>query len=168
LVVEKADVYGGTAAVSGGGIWVPCNDQIERLGGNDTREEAMTYVKHLTVGEVPETKLAAYVDNARLMVGEMAEKHDVHFQAVAQYPDYFPDQPGGKPGYRTMQPAPFDVSKLGDDLEHQRKSYVGMLLFSRISMSQVEAHTMLSRGPGWFSLTLQLMLRYWLDLFWRL
>src|SRR5690625_1171567 len=168
LVVEKDSVYGGTSAVSGGGVWIPCNDQIEGLGGDDTREEAMTYVKHLTVGEVPETKLAAYVDNARLMVREMAERHDVHFQAVAQYPDYFPDQPGGKPGFRTMEPAPFDVSKLGEERENQRPGYEGMYFLGRMSMSQVEAHTMLSRGRGWLGLTLGMLLRYWLDIPWRL
>lgn len=167
LVVEKADVYGGTSSVSGGGVWIPCNDQIEGLGGNDSRDEAMAYVKHLTVGEVPETKLAAYVDNARLMVREMAEKHDVHFRAVAQYPDYFPDQPGGKPGFRTMEPAPFDLSRLGGELDNQRASYAGTLLLGRMAMTQVEAHTLLCRGSGWLWLTLKLLLRYWLDLPWR-
>ncbi|OFS77358.1 hypothetical protein HMPREF3173_01155 [Pseudomonas sp. HMSC08G10] len=29
LMVEKAAEYGGTTAISGGGIWVPCNHQIE-------------------------------------------------------------------------------------------------------------------------------------------
>jgi 3-oxosteroid 1-dehydrogenase len=33
LAIEKSDVYGGTTAVSGGGIWIPCNDQIAALGG---------------------------------------------------------------------------------------------------------------------------------------
>lgn len=167
VLMEKADVYGGTSSVSGGGIWVPCNDQIPSVGGDDTREEALTYVKHLTRGEVPDAKLEQYVDTARVMVRDMADKHGVHFRSVAKYPDYFPDQPGGKPGFRTMEPVPFDVSQLGGELVHQRASYAGTLLMGRISMTQVEAHKLLCRGKGWFRLTLKLLGRYLLDLPWR-
>lgn len=167
LIVEKDEVYGGTSAVSGGGIWVPCNDQIAGLGGDDSRAEALTYLKHLTRGEVPEAKLEAYVDSARMMVREMADKHDVHFNAVAKYPDYFPDQPGGKPGFRTMEPAVFDLSRLGDDLARQRPPYASTLLLGRIAMTQVDAHVLLSKGKGWLWLTLKLFARYLLDLPWR-
>lgn len=168
IVVEKADVYGGTSAVSGGGIWVPCNDQITAVGGDDSRAEALTYLKHLTRGEVPETKLETYVDTARLMVRDLAEQHAVHFKSVTKYPDYFPDQPGGKPGFRTMEPAVFDLSKLGKELNHQRPPYASTLLLGRIAMTQVDAHTLLSKGKGWLWLTLKLLGRYLLDLPWRL
>lgn len=167
LLVEKAGVYGGTAAVSGGGVWVPCNDQIADAGGNDSREEALTYVRHLTRGEVPDAKLESYVDSARAMVRDLAENHGVHFHSVAKYPDYFPDQPGGKPGFRTMEPAVFDLSRLGDELDRQREPYPGTLLLGRVAMTQVEAHTLLCRGPGWLRLTLKLMMRYLFDLPWR-
>lgn len=167
IVLEKANVYGGTSAVSGGGVWVPCNDQIPAVGGDDSREEALTYLQHLTRGEVPEAKLEAYVDSARVMVRELADKHDVHFHSVAKYPDYFPDQPGGKPGFRTMEPAPFDLSRLGGELDHQRDAYASTLLLGRVAMTQVEAHTLLCRGHGWLWLTLKLMGRYFLDLPWR-
>lgn len=32
LVVEKSDLYGGTSAISGGGIWIPNNDQLQAMG----------------------------------------------------------------------------------------------------------------------------------------
>src|SRR5258708_24029631 len=44
VVLEKSDVYGGTSAVSGGGIWVPCNHHIAEMGATDTREAARTYI----------------------------------------------------------------------------------------------------------------------------
>lgn len=167
LVIEKADVYGGTSAVSGGGIWIPCNDQIESLGGRDSEDEAMTYLRTLTLGEVPEAKLQAYVRNARAMVGFVREHFDVRFEAVKKYPDYFPDRPGGKPGFRTMEPATFDAARLGDEFNRQRAPYKGTLVMGRIGMTQVEAHTLMCRGPGWIRLTLKLMLKYWLDFGWR-
>ncbi|HHT04554.1 MAG TPA: FAD-binding protein, partial [Bacteroidales bacterium] len=33
LVVEKTDKYGGTSALSGGGIWIPCNHYFKAKGG---------------------------------------------------------------------------------------------------------------------------------------
>ncbi|HWT31651.1 MAG TPA: FAD-dependent oxidoreductase, partial [Propylenella sp.] len=120
VVIEKTDRYGGTSAVSGGGIWIPCNDQMAAAGIADSDDEALTYLKHLTAGEVPPARLEAYVKNAREMVRHMDRHFSVRFEAVAKYPDYFPDQPGGKPGARTMQPAAFDAARLGPEFEHQR------------------------------------------------
>jgi 3-oxosteroid 1-dehydrogenase len=167
VVLEKTDLYGGTSAVSGGGIWIPCNDQIPGLGGSDSEDEAMTYLKHLTRGEVPETRLKAYVHNARQMVREMYKRFGVRFNAVKDYPDYFCDQPGGKPGARTMEPEPFDASLLGDEFDRQREPYRGTLVMGRMSMTQVEAHTLMCRGPGWVWLMIRMMLRYFFDFSWR-
>ena len=44
LVVEKSDLYGGTSATSGGGIWIPCNHLMAEHGESDTDEAAMTSV----------------------------------------------------------------------------------------------------------------------------
>lgn len=168
LVVEKADVYGGTAAVSGGGIWVPCNDQIKALGKQDSPEQAMTYLKHLVGAAVPESKLRAYVDAARQMVNELKDAHGVNFRAVGIYPDYFPNEPGGMEGGRSMEPLAFDLSQLGDEFERLREPYKGTLVMGRMAMDQVEAHTLMSRGAGWVWLTLKMVLRYCTDLRWRL
>ncbi|MBI2382544.1 MAG: FAD-dependent oxidoreductase [Gammaproteobacteria bacterium] len=167
VVLEKSDRYGGTSAVSGGGIWIPCNDQIAARGGSDSEAEALTYLNHLTGGEVPQTRLQAYVRHAREMVRHMAQAFGVRFESVARYPDYFPDRPGGKPGYRTMEPAEFDGALLGAEFERQREPYRGTLVMGRIAMTQVEAHTLLCRGPGWVWLTVKMLLRYWLDFGWR-
>jgi 3-oxosteroid 1-dehydrogenase len=168
LLIEKAEVYGGTSAVSGGGIWIPCNDRIPGLGGSDSFEEAMTYLKTLIGDEVPQERLETYVRNAAEMVRYLEQRCGVRFDAVKKYPDYFPDKPGGKPGYRTMEPAPFDARKLGAEFARMRAPYPGTLLLGRVAMTQVEAHTLLCRGPGWLRLTLKMMLKYWLDLPWRL
>jgi 3-oxosteroid 1-dehydrogenase len=166
LVIEKQNLYGGTTAVSGGGIWIPCNDDIPKVGGTDSPEEALTYLNIITGGEVPPRRLETYVRNAVLMVRHMAQ-FGVKFKAVKKYPDYFPDKPGGKPGYRTMEPLDFDASTLGAEHERLRRQYPGTLLMARISMDQVEAHTLFTRGPGWILLTLRMMCRYWFDFAWR-
>ncbi len=167
LVIEKSKKYGGTSAVSGGGIWIPCNDQIEELGFKDSYEEARTYLDYLTEGEVEPQRLDAYVRRAREMVNYMAEKFGVRFNSIPIYPDYFPDKPGGKPGYRTMEPADFDAALLGKEFANQRAAYQGTLLMGRIAMNQVEAHTLLCRGRGWIGLFMRFVFRYWTDFSWR-
>jgi 3-oxosteroid 1-dehydrogenase len=167
VVLEKTSVYGGTSAVSGGGIWIPCNDQMAAAGVADSFGEALTYLKHLTRGEVQQSRLEAYIRNAPEMVRALEKNHGVKFEAVAKYPDYFPDQPGGKPGARTMQPAAFDAAKLGDEFWRQREPYKGTLVLGRIAMDQVEAHTLFGRAKGWAWLIFRMMLRYWFDLSWR-
>ncbi|MDE0853154.1 MAG: FAD-dependent oxidoreductase [Nevskia sp.] len=167
LVIEKQDVYGGTSAVSGGGIWIPCNEDIPRVGGNDSYDEALTYLKGLIGEAVPQRRIEAYLRNAPAMVRFLRERFGVGFRAVKKYPDYFPDHPGGKPGYRTMEPVDFDARRLGAEFERLRGPYQGTQLMGRISMDQVEAHVLFTRGPGWIWLMLRMMGRYWFDFAWR-
>lgn len=167
VVIEKSDKYGGTTAVSGGGIWIPCNDQMAAVGVPDSYEEALVYMQHLTGGEVPRSRIEAYLKNAPEMVRYLARTFGVQFRPVAKYPDYFPSLPGGKPGARTMEPLEFDAAKLGDEFERQRAPYPGTQVLGRLSMNQVEAHTLFSRSTGWIWLMVKMMLRYWLDIGWR-
>lgn len=168
VVVEKSDKYGGTSAVSGGGIWIPCNDDIARTGGSDSYEEALTYLKHVIGDAVPQARIEAYLKNAPEMVRYLAKTFGVIYHNVPKYPDYYPKAPGGKEGWRSMQPAAFDAKLLGDEFDNQRESFKGTLLMGRVAMDQIEAHTLFSRGPGWIRLTLTMVLKYWLDIGWRL
>ena len=54
LVLEKAGQVGGTTAVSGGGVWVPCNAHMAALAAADSREEAIAYIRALTKGAEPD------------------------------------------------------------------------------------------------------------------
>jgi 3-oxosteroid 1-dehydrogenase len=167
IVLEKADVYGGTTAVSGGGIWIPCNDQMSAVGFSDSEADALSYLKLLTAGEVPQAKLEAYIRGAREMVRFMDKELGVHFRVVPKYPDYYPDKPGGKDGARSMQPAVVDAAALGDEFQRQRPGFPSTKVFGRISMDQVEAHKLFARAPGWIWLTLKLLWNYFTDFSWR-
>ncbi|HKY92680.1 MAG TPA: FAD-dependent oxidoreductase [Nevskiaceae bacterium] len=167
VIIEKEPLWGGTTAVSGGGIWIPCNDQIESVGGHDSFADALTYLKHLIGDAVPQSKIETYLKNAPEMVRLMEREFDVRFRSIPKYPDYFPDAPGSRPGYRTMEPAHFDARQLGDEFDSMRDCYRGQKLMGRMSMDQVEGHTLFTRGPGWIWLTLRMMLRYFTDFAWR-
>jgi 3-oxosteroid 1-dehydrogenase len=45
-VIEKADVLGGTTAISAGGVWIPCNHLASAAGVRDTPEAAWDYLSH--------------------------------------------------------------------------------------------------------------------------
>jgi 3-oxosteroid 1-dehydrogenase len=163
LLIEKSAEYGGTSAVSGGGIWIPDNHRIKVLGGCDSAAEAIAYIRAVTHGEIDDGRIEAYVEHGRKMV-EYLERHTrVRFEAQPRYADYYPEVEGGKPGYRSMDPQPFDAAELGEEFLHMRPPSPGTLMMGRMAMTMKEAQVLLCRGPGWLRLTLRVMWRYWRD-----
>jgi 3-oxosteroid 1-dehydrogenase len=61
LVVEKSGFYGGTSAMSGGSLWIPNNHLMAAAGVSDSEDEALTYLTHLTKGEVDESRLRMFI-----------------------------------------------------------------------------------------------------------
>src|SRR5690349_17349614 len=57
IVLEKTDLYGGTTALSGGGIWIPNNDSMRSDGLDDSVEDAVQYLKQVIGPDVSETKI---------------------------------------------------------------------------------------------------------------
>jgi 3-oxosteroid 1-dehydrogenase len=167
VVLEKAAVYGGTTAASGGGIWIPCNAQMGAAGFSDSDAEALGYLRLLIGEAVPQARLEAYVRNAREMVAFMDREFGVRFNVVPKYPDYFPHKPGGKEGARSMQPAVVDGRELGEEFGRMRPAFPSTQVFGRIAMDQVEAHTLFARSAGWLWLTLKLIFNYYTDFAWR-
>ena len=167
LLIEKDNVYGGTSAVSGGGIWIPGNDQAEKHGCKDREEDWRKYVHALTEGDVDPKRVDAYLDNGPEMVRYLEKRFDVHYDLVVRYPDYFMKTPGALAGWRSMEPAVFDASKLGDELDNQRESYPGTLIANRIAMSQAQANTLLTKKKGWVGMFMKLALLYLFDFPWR-
>jgi 3-oxosteroid 1-dehydrogenase len=168
LLVEKTHLYGGSSAMSGGSLWIPNNHLMAAAGVHDSPEEALTYLKHLTRGEVPEPKLARYVETAPRMLRYMDERAGLHMQSMLTYTDYYPEAPGGKPGGRSVEPHHFDARRLGDEFTNMREPAIQELVMGRVSMTATEAHHLLARHPGWIGLTTRIMSRYWLDVAGRL
>ncbi|TNE37639.1 MAG: FAD-dependent oxidoreductase [Sphingomonadales bacterium] len=114
LIIEKADIWGGTTATSGGVLWVPQNDLMVADGDPDTAEEARAYL-HALVGEEADDRAIARADmflqEAPLMARMLAEE-GVHWIRNDDHPDYYPDQPGWGRG-RTIESAPYDGRKIG-------------------------------------------------------
>ncbi|QHG65598.1 FAD-binding protein [Pseudomonas putida] len=167
LVLEKSDKFGGTSAISGGGIWIPNNHYFARQGGNDSLEQARRYLDAAAAGQVDPARLEAYLDNAPKMIEALTRCSRVRYAVAAKYPDYYPHLPGALPGGRTLDPELFDSSLLGAELDNLRKPSPSTLLMGRIAWTARDAHKAMARGFGWRLLILRLMLRYKLDFKWR-
>jgi len=114
LVVESMEKWGGTTAISGGGLWVPNNPLMIRDGVQDTPEKAFNYLQ-ATIGDLgPWTSDArkwAFI-NAIPSYITMLSDNGIKWARAKQYPDYYPDLPSGMVG-RSIEPQPFNMRKLG-------------------------------------------------------
>lgn len=120
LVVEKAKRYGGSTAISGGGIWVPNNPTLRRAGHDDSRESIRSYLDALTEGKVAAERLDAYVDHGPAAMELLARSRWWKLTWTKGYSDYHPEWDGGRPLGRSVEPKPFDTRKLGEDERFQR------------------------------------------------
>src|SRR4051794_38996141 len=77
LVVEKAPTVGGTAAVSGGMLWIPDNPSMRSLGMADDPEAALCYLQHISRGQTPEATLRGFLDSGPAMLDFAAEQADL-------------------------------------------------------------------------------------------
>lgn len=120
VVLEKAPVFGGTTAISGGGLWIPCNAAAARQGKPDSRDAARTYFQHATGNRFDVRRIDAFLDHAPAMVTFLEAQTEVQFSASIDRPDYYPSAPGASDGGRTIFPLPFDGRRLGDDMRRLR------------------------------------------------
>jgi 3-oxosteroid 1-dehydrogenase len=167
LVIEKTGLVGGTSAISGGGIWIPCNDDMPKAGLSDSIESAYRYVKACAKGLASDDRVLAYVETAPQMVRYLKEM-GVPYRCMPHYSDYYPGMDGALPGGRTMDPVDFDAAKLGvEALDQVRPTNPGQLIFGRMHINAFEARVMLAREPKAKWMLLRIMARYFIDYPWR-
>jgi 3-oxosteroid 1-dehydrogenase len=162
IVVEKCHRYGGTSATSGGGLWIP-NHGLQ--GHEDSDEQAMTYLAAVTQGADP-VRLRAYVENGRQMVSYLAEL-GIRFEVIHDLPDYFSNAPGAVAG-RALFPAEVDAGSLGDDYLAMRELPYAFKLANRHSLNLAQSFALAARPFGWQWVAAKMVMKYWLDIPWRL
>lgn len=124
LMVESTDKWGGSSSMSGGGMWLPNNRLMQRDGAGDSREDALQYLDAaITQAGDPgapasQARREAYVDHVNGFV-DMAEARGVEFARAKEYPDYYPELPGGKIG-RSIECKVVDAKRVGSWWETSR------------------------------------------------
>jgi 3-oxosteroid 1-dehydrogenase len=167
LIIEKADVYGGTSATSGGGLWITCNHLMPGVGIEDNPEDSLAYMTALTGNDVPAANVASFVKNgARMLRWVMSNSH-VQFIAMPEYADYYQHIQGARPGGRSIDPLPYDARQLGDDFLNMNMPHRQVRVLGLMGYSNIEGAILLSKSPGWFKLLLRLSWQYFSDIPWR-
>ena len=114
LLIESTDRWGGTTAISGGGLWMPNNPLMVADRAGDSVAAALEYMK-LTIGEpgpwASDTRKLAFLQAIPQYVNMLAAE-GVKWTRAKDYPDYYPDLPGGRVG-RAIEVKPFNLRKLG-------------------------------------------------------
>ena len=116
LVVEKSARFGGSTALSGGGIWVPGAPSQRKEGYVPDPDGVLEYLRAITDGLVSDARLRQYVDSAPKMM-EFLEKLSPWCEFVWKpgYADYYPELPGGSQLGSTINVPAIDLRKLGDE-----------------------------------------------------
>ena len=167
LVIEKTNLVGGTSALSGGGIWIPVNDDMAKAGIQDSTDTAFGYVKRCARGLASDRRILAYVETARTLARTLAQI-GVPYRCMPRYSDYYPATEGALPGGRTMDPVDFNAGRLGlAGLELLRPTNPGQLILGRMQINAFEARSMLARERKSKWVLMWIMARYFLDYPWR-
>ncbi|MDH2133378.1 FAD-dependent oxidoreductase [Sphingobium yanoikuyae] len=126
LVLEKAAHFGGTTAVSGGGIWIPDSPQARAAGVEDSRAVARQYVLDVIGPTADPVLIDAYLDAGPEMVEWLDQNSRVHFLLSPPSSDWYPEVPGAADHGRLLSPQEYDGKKLGDhfaDLRPAREEF---------------------------------------------
>src|ERR1700712_990895 len=105
VVLEKADLLGGTSAVSGGVMWMP-NHHLMGPGYPDSDERALAYLTAATGGKVSQETLRWYIETSGEAVRWLDNDTRVRLAALPR-PDYHTEWPGAARG-RGLDNLPFD------------------------------------------------------------
>jgi 3-oxosteroid 1-dehydrogenase len=124
LIVEKANVIGGSTAMSGGILWLPNNPVSQAAGVLDSLDDARRYFTEV-VGDVGPSTSPRRTEAFLAAIGPMVEflgGVGIPFRHCQGYSDYYDDRPGGKPSGRSIETDLFDTGLLGPWLEKFRIS----------------------------------------------
>lgn len=134
VVIEKAPVYGGTTAFSGGVLWIPGNRHGRDANPGDSRAAARAYMRAETGNFYDAEAVEAFLDAGPKMLDWFERETEVKFVPTL-YPDYHPTVEGGVDVGRSVLAAPYDSSALGAEGKRLRPplatiTFMGMMFNS--------------------------------------
>lgn len=120
-VLEKAAHFGGTTAISGGGIWIPGSPQAKANNVDDSIEVARDYALKV-VGERGDPALInAYLQNGPEVVRWLNDNSEVTFLISPPSSDWYPEVEGAANDGRLLAPEEFDGKRLKQNFNRLSK-----------------------------------------------
>lgn len=113
LLVEKTEFYGGTTALSGGGIWVPGSTPAVQAGVVEEDGAASRYVHEVVGPTLRGDLLDAFLDAAPRMVDYLHANTAVRFALQRGFADWHPHAGGFSREGRLLVPLQYDGRELG-------------------------------------------------------
>ncbi len=114
-LLEKAGTFGGTTAISGGGIWIPDSPQARAAGIED--KLARDYVLGVVGNRANPALIDAYLTEGPRSIEWLAGNSSVSFLLSPPSSDWYPDVPGSADHGRLLAPEEFDGKELGADFD---------------------------------------------------
>jgi 3-oxosteroid 1-dehydrogenase len=87
LVAEAGEAFGGTTALSGGRVWVPCNAHGAAAGKADSPADARRYIK-AACPSADDELVDAFIATAPEMSAWIERATPHRFELCPDYPDY--------------------------------------------------------------------------------
>ena len=116
-VLEKAARFGGTTAISGGGIWIPGSPQAKAAGVDDSIATARDYVLGVVGNRADRALIDAYLAAGPAMIEWLAANSEALFQISPPSSDWYPEVSGAVDNGRLLAPCEYDGKKLGKDFD---------------------------------------------------
>ncbi|MCW2749115.1 MAG: 3-oxosteroid 1-dehydrogenase [Aeromicrobium sp.] len=152
VLIEKSAYFGGSTARSGGGVWIPGNQALRDAGqvdGNDA-EQSRLYLDSIVGDVVPKARRDTFLDRGPEVMDFILAKTPARFTWVPEYSDYLPEQPGGRPRGRSVEPVPMDGRILGAELERLHPPYAkapANLIVTQADFRKISLGVRTLRGP---------------------
>ena len=147
VLIEKAATFGGSTARSGGGVWAPNNEVLRAAGVRDTPEQAAAYLAHITGELVDEDRRRAFLDNAPAVISFVLANTPLRFGWVPDYPDYYPEAPGGLAAGRSIEALPLDARALGAERAHLNPPYLKAPTGMAVTQADYRWMNLMARHP---------------------
>ncbi len=119
VVAEKAPVFGGTSAWSGGWLWIPRNPLARAAGVEEPPEAPKEYLRSELGNRAGDPRLEVFLENGPEMAAFFQDQAGMRWIGGDRIPD-FHATPGAARGGRSLSVAPYDGRGLGPWIEKLR------------------------------------------------
>jgi succinate dehydrogenase/fumarate reductase flavoprotein subunit len=162
LVVEKTDVVGGTTAISGGMVWIPCDEYLASKSEADNVDTARRYLDAVIDSDDGRMMRERFLEAGPQAVDYLRRHTAVQLKPVKFYPDYYPELDGFSTGSRVLEPVAFDAAQLGPHFALMRPPMNEFMLFGgmMVAREDIPHFRAALRSPKSFARVARLITEY--------